>query len=371
MFFHALSRHNRMKQSLMTICFFSSLMFTLFSAGCGDSPTEQPKQSDADWKEVVFFRDVDIRYLVEHNSVLYVSARIPATTQRAAINALFSTKDCRQWDTLKTFDRFIGPIAFHGDTLTILEDGRTWKYHPSTGWEMFWGHLMTANYARDMFWLYDELFVFENVFTMVYSNGMGKELRGIPNEPVVSRFVKHTRDNIELVYTRPYYVFKDNIFFFNGSRFEVLNGVHPNGENARPNYPSFVFHNDTLFAGFNTPSRIKKYTQAGWINASDSILNTPYALEFSSPLINRPTSIVFKDQRMFVGTEWTGVLEKTDTGWKYLTGGLPLAFPDYPEYKMYRAVVQMVLFNNKLIAAYGEPFSAPVIDGRGMYVYDF
>jgi len=360
-----------MKLSLMTICFFGSLMFTLFSAGCGDSPTEQPKQSDTDWKEVVFFRDVDIRYLVQHNNVLYVSARIPATTQRAAINALFSTKDCRQWDTLKTFDRFIGPIAFHGDTLTILEDGRTWKYHPSSGWEMFWGHLMTANYARDMFWLYDELFVFENVFTMVYSNGLGKELRGIPNAPVVSKFIKNTSLGKEQVYTRPYYVFEDGVFIFNGKIFTPINYSHSINENAMPNYPSMTFCGDTLFVGFNTPSRIKKLTNDGWVIVTDSIPNTPYAWEFTPRLINRPTSIVFKEQRMFVGTEWTGVLEKTESGWKYLTGGLPLAFPDYPEYKMYRAVVQMILFNNKLIAAYGEPWSAPVIDGRGMYIYDF
>jgi len=88
-------------------------------------------------------------------------------------------------------------------------------------------------------------------------------------------------------------------------------------------------------------------------------------------LTNAPTSIVFYQNRMFVGTEWMGLFEWTDSGWVSMTKGLRFEFPNYPQYELYSAIVQLESFKGKLFVAYGEPCYAPVTGGKGIYYYTF
>ncbi|MDP1677382.1 MAG: hypothetical protein Q8L88_11010 [Bacteroidota bacterium] len=352
---------------------FASMIFTLLMGGCKDSGVDPPPPviGEKKWKEIAMFKNVDIRYMIQHKGVLYVSTYLSIPAKDSTANILYKTEDGIKWDTLKTFAITIGPIAFYGDTLTILESGRTWKYHPTFGWKMFWKHLIAADHTRDMVWLNDQLFVFDNDFGLVYSQDTVRVMRDLFIEPSESKFVRHNYKGKEVVYTRPYYVYEDKISRFYGSSFEIImNGISAD-ENKRPNYPAMHVYNDSFYAGFNTPSRIKKLVNDVWTNVTDTIPNTPYANLFSPNLINRPTSIVFHQNRMFVGTEWTGVLEWSDSGWVSISTDLRLAFPDYPQYKLFSAVVQLESFKGKLFVAYGEPWYAPVVGGRGIYYFTF
>ena len=353
---------------------FTSMLFTFFMAGCKDGPVDPPPPPPPEkkWEEITMFKNADIRYMIQHKGVLYVSTYISIPTKDSTANVLYKTEDGIKWDTLKTFAITIGPIAFNGDTLTILESGRTWKYHPTFGWKMFWEHLIAADHTQDMVWLNDQLFVFDFNFGLVYSKDTVRVMRDLFIEPSVSKFVKHTYQGKEVFYTRPFYVYEDKIYRFNGSSFEtVMNGISTD-ENKRANYPAMYVHNDTFYAGFNTSSRIKKLVNDVWVNVADTIPNTPHANLFSPNLINRPTSIVFHKNRMFVGTEWTGVLKWTDSVWVSISNGLRLEFPDYPQYELYSAVVQLESFRGKLFVAYGEPWFAPGSGrGKGIFYYTF
>jgi hypothetical protein len=275
-----------------------------------------------------------------------------------------------KWDSLKVFERTIGPIAFNGDTLTILESGRTWKFHKVFGWRLFWEHLIAADYTYDMFWLKNQLFIFDRDFRLIYTQDTVLVMRDLFVEPSVSKFIKHSYDGEIVFYTRPFYIHTDRIYRFNGLRFDIImNGIEKS-ENVFPNYPAITIHNNILYAGFNSPSRIKKLLNNTWINVTDTILNTPDANIFTPPLINKPTSIAFYKQQMIVGTEWTGVLAWTETGWISLSKGLRLEFPDFPEYKLYTAIVQLEVFHDKLFVGYGDPWYAPG-SGRGKGIYFF
>lgn len=356
----------------MHIYGFTSMLFTLFMAGCEDKGVDPPPPPpEKKWEEIAMFKNADVRYMVQHKGVLYVSTYFAQQTNNDTSKfILYKTEDGVKWDTMKTFERFIGPIAFHGDTLTILEGGRTWKYHPAFGWEMFWKHLMAADLTDDMFWLNEQLFVFDNAYRLVYSKDTVNEMRDLFILPSTSRFIKHTFQGKEIFYTRSFYTHEDKIYRFDGKSFEIIMNGITTEENKRANWPAMDVYNDTFYAGFNTPSRIKKLVNDVWMNITDTILNTPYANSFSSPLINPPTSIVFHQNRMFVGTEWTGVLEWTDSGWVSISKGLRLEFPDYPQYELYTAVVQMESFKGKLFVGYGMPAFAPGSGrGRGIYYY--
>lgn len=358
-----------MRKTIPHIFAFASLLSLLFIAECKDHGVEPPPptKEEKKWEEIPLFKNVDIRYMVQHRGVLYVST-YPVNYDSAKV--LYKTEDGITWDTLKTFERTIGPIAFHGDTLTILESGRTWKYHPSFGWEMFWEHLIAADHTYDMLWLKDKLFVFDKDFGLIYSIDTVKVMRDLFVEPSTSRFIKHTYQGKEIYYTRPFYVYEDKIYRFNGSSFEILMYGISSDENKYANYPAMYVYNDTFYAGFNTPSRIKKLVNDVWVNVTDTIPNTPYANIFSPPLINRPTSIVFHQNRMFVGTEWMGVLAWSDSGWIQISKGLRLEFPDRPQYELYSAIVQMESFRGKLFVGYGEPWFAPGSGrGKGIYYY--
>lgn len=355
----------------MHIYSFVSMLFTLFMAGCEDKGVEPPPpgKEEKKWEEIGIFRNTDVRYMVQHNGVLYVAGVVILNSSTS--NILYKTEDGVKWDTLKTFERTIGPIAFHEDTLTILESGRTWKYHTSFGWQMFWQHLIAADHTRDMVWLNDKLFVFDSDFGLMYSKDTVREMRELFNTPITSKFVRHIYKGKQVFYTRPYYVFEDKIYRFDGLSFEVIMSGVKAEENIYANYPSIYLYNDTVYAGFNTPSRVKKLVNEQWIDASDTIQNTPYADQFTPTLKNRITSIVFHNGRFYIGTEWIGILECADSGWVPLSSGLRLAFPEYQQYELYSAVVQLESFNKKLFVAYGEPWYAPVTGGRGIYYYSF
>lgn len=354
----------------MHIYGFVSMLFTLFMAGCEDKGVNPPPptKEEKKWEEIELFKNTDVRYIVQHNGILYIAGIV--ILNNSTTNILYKTEDGVNWDTLKTFERTIGPIAFHEDTLTILESGRTWKFHPSIGWKMFWQHLIAADHTYDMFWLSRQLYVFDKDYGLIYSEDTVKEMRDVFIEPSVSKFFKHKLQGKEIFYTRPFYVYEDKIYRFNGISFEVvMNGISLN-ENTRPNYPAICVKFDTLYAGFNSPSRIKKLVNDVWINIADTIPNTPHADFFSPQLINRPTSIVFQQNQLFVGTEWTGVLKWTDAGWVSISKGLRKEFQEHPQYNLYSAVVQFECFREKLFVAYGAPWYAPG-SGKSGGVYKY
>lgn len=360
-----------MKTMMLHLLGHLSIFFTLLPIGCNDKGTDPPPPiiEEKKWEEVAKFKNIDIRYMVKHNGILYVSTYFKGhTVDDTSEFVLYKTEDGVNWEVMKAFERYIGPIAFHGDTLTILESGRTWKYHSSFGWKMFWKHSIAADQTYDMFWLNNELFVYANRIRQVFSED---SVRDLFQPPYYSKFAKNILSSSHVVYTRPFYVYEDKIYRFNGVSSEVImNGISAN-ENVRANYPSMYVHNDTLYAGFNTPSRIKKLVNDFWVNITDTIPNTPYENISSPPLINRPTAIAFHQNTLFVGTEWMGVLQWTDSGWVSISKGLRLEFPDYPQYELYIAIVQLESFNGKLFVAYGEPFYAPGSGkGKGMYYYN-
>lgn len=358
-----------MTKRTMTLSLILTVASILLTGGCKENAVDPPNTDTTIWKEVEQFRGVDIRYMTVYDGTLYVSAVRHSSGLEKYTNALLRTQDGKTWDTLKTFERWIGPVAFHGDTLTILEDARTWKYHPSFGWKMFWAHYMTANFARDMIWLNNRLFVFENAFKMGYTYGGEYNLIDSIYLVSVTRFIPFNYKGKEVGITRPFYVFKDGITMFDGASFmEIMDGVGGD-ENYLANYPSLLNHEGVLYAGFNSPSRIKKWLNERWINCSDTLPPAPHATDFHPNLLNRPTSVAIVRGKLFVGTEWTGVLVQTSSGWKNIASGLPLAFPDYPDNAMYLTVTQMQTFKNSLFVGYGEPWSAPVTGGRGLYVY--
>jgi hypothetical protein len=247
----------------------------------------------------------------------------------------------------------------------VLETGRIWDYHPSFGWKIKYKILVGAWITFDMFYLNNELIVFELRNKAYYQN----QIREIIGTSRVSKFVKSIKNGKEIAYTIPYYVYLGNPVLFDGFDFFPLeNGVTPD-ENKTPNYPAIRIKNDTLYAGFNTPSRIKKYVNNTWTIVTDTINNTKDAKLFIPQLTNTASAILFQDERMFVGTECTGVLEWENNKWVTISNGLPKLFPSLPTVDVYTSIIFLEGISGTLITGFGEPGFAPLHNGRGLYTF--
>jgi hypothetical protein len=342
---------------------FVSMLFMIVISSCEDTSINPPPQPiEKQWEEVTLFKYFDIRYMVTHKERLYVSAVYHSGASDSSV--LFTTVDGNTWDTLKTFIDDTGPLAFSGDTLTVLETGRIWDYHPSFGWRVKYKTLIDAGSTFDMFYLNHVLYVFER---RDYAFSIDT-IRAISRTPVESRFIKHSRNGKEIAYTMPYYVYLGCPYWFDGYDFYSLeNGILPT-ENKLPNYPSLYIHKDTLYAGFNTPTRIKKLVDDIWINVTDTIPNTKDANLFNPTLPNTASSILFQNNRMFVGTERTGILEWADSRWVSISNGLQKQFPGQTV-EIYTPIIFLESINGTLFTGFGEPGFAPLYNGRGLFKY--
>ena len=115
-----------------------------------------------------------------------------------------------------------------------------------------------------------------------------------------------------------------------------------------------AWKDDTLLAG--TSGVVKKYVNNQWPVLGDSLPLTPQKF--------RPyaTAIAVYGNRVFVGTNYVGVLEwKEGNGWNQVGDGLPRFSDGY-----YDAISYLVVFQGKLIAAYGsgKPWRS---SGHGLY----
>lgn len=340
----------------------SLLIFLFTLIGCQDHSVDPNMPNEKKWEEIPLFKKADVRYMKVHDGTLYVSAVLHNFSKDSSV--IFKTKDGEQWDTLKTFEYDIGPFAFHLDTLSIVETGRIWDYHPSIGWKLRFKVRLGAWLTRDIIYLNDELSVFEGRYHVYGKNTVREILSG----GIISRFVKLRRHGKEVAYTMPYYIYLGVPWEFDGYNMVSLGNGISTDENKQPNYPALGVLDDTLYSGFSTPTRIKRLVDDVWENFTDTIPNPTYNI-LTVPLSNTAASILFYNKRMFVGTERSGILEWTEYGWVSHSNGLPKLFPDYPSIEIYTSVIFLEQLNGVLFVGYGEPAFGPLYRGRGMYKY--
>lgn len=130
------------------------------------------------------------------------------------------------------------------------------------------------------------------------------------------------------------------------SPIDIFHGAH-----------DLAWKGDTLLAC--TYATVKMFVGGAWSTFGDSLPMTPQSF--------RPyaTAIAVHGSRVFVGTNYSGVLEwKPGKGWKEIAPGLPRYSDGF-----YDAISYLTVFKGRLLAAYGEgkPWSA---QSRGLYTKD-
>jgi hypothetical protein len=337
----------------------------IFFGNCNDAGVElvphEPKL--VLWEEVEIFKTSDIRYMKIFNGRLYVSA--VNYTSSEILSYLVYTKDGENWDTLKTFSNDIGPFTFNGDTLILIETGMIWEYHSSFGWKKKYELLVAAWLTRDIIILNNELYLFENRYISISNNTISQ----INTSETVSKFVKHKTDNKEIGYTIPYYVFNGYPLKFDGKEFFVLDQGISNKEHSLPNYPAITINQDTLYAGFNTPTMIKRHCNGIWENVFDTLVfpqNESYQGTELSIIIS---AIHIENDHVFVGTKQNGIYVWKNNEWKSISEGLKQTIAQ--KIKYYTPIIYLEYFREYLFTAYGEPGFAPLHNGRGLFKYKY
>jgi hypothetical protein len=343
---------------------FIAIVILVFG-NCNDSGVVLvPNEPKLDlWEEVELFRTSDIRYMKIYNGRLYVSAVNYSSSE--ILSYLVYTKDGENWDTLKTFSSDIGPFTFNGDTLILVETGLIWEYHASFGWKKKHELLIAAWLTRDIIILNNELFLFENKYISVSNDSISQ----INTSNTVSKFVKQKIDNKEIGYTIPYYVFTGYPLKFDGKDFIVLDQGISNKEHLFPNYPAITINQDTLYAGFNTPTMIKKYYDGKWENIFDTLV-LPHNGSYQETDLNIIiSSIHIENNHVFVGTKQNGIYVWVNNEWNSISEGLKQTIAQ--EKKYFAPIIYVEYFSEYLFTAYGEPGFAPVHNGRGLFKYKY
>lgn len=353
----------------MVKIYISILLAVLFiiSFSC-KSPTEPPvdNKPENQWELIPELSNISVRYILKFENRLFLSGVV---SNKNCKGEIWETDDGDNWTKLRNFDKAIGPMTLHGDTLYCLGDSLFRYIIPLNKWENVCQPLpltISPQGVSEMIFLKNELFAMQNYTDApsthkIHFDGTVDEIFVLGYSYGGARFIK--RENVtDWCYVRGRY-YSGGFYTFDGNIFTKLRDGLSDKEWLNPPTNSIVIKNDTLFAGFRYPGFIKYLDNNTWKNYTDSL---PIFQEHSKWYNTEPTGITFINNRMFVSTHPLGVLEwKKDSGWVQMSKGLH----EYGWDNLYYPVVFLESINGILLAAYGDPGFAPW-GGVGVYKYN-
>ena len=110
------------------------LSFVLSNFGCKEaSTTPPPDEQPATWQVIPELASLDVRYMIQHNGVLYMAGvDLNKSVGADGYGVMYQTKDAVTWEKIRSQQKPLGPIAFHQDTLYCLGDS-LYRWMPSIG----------------------------------------------------------------------------------------------------------------------------------------------------------------------------------------------------------------------------------------------
>jgi hypothetical protein len=383
-----------MKVSLASL--IALLALALVANSCKEQPNEvivPPNEPDR-WQAIPEFASLSIRYMLQHNNTLYLSARdtrvnlYTSTGWSGDPSVVYKTTDGQTWTKIAGFYHEIGPMTMHGDTLYALCSDTIFKMLPNGEWQRAIptpGRLADGEAVGDMIFYRDSLYAMQSWYQalqtfVIYPDGTYREILPIPATPAYqpyagAKFLKQVVNNQERLFVRgkraasvgsPMFTFDGWIFRY------CVNGLSEREKLLAP-VNSMTIKNDTVYAGFMGPAGVKRLVNDHWEPFKDTLPNWEHALNVRPNLITETTGIVFVGERLFVSTQCMGVLEWRDsTGWQAMSEGLLKGFiPGIDNTNLYTPVVFFEHFKGKLFAGYGSPGFAPYGNQvTGLYRWD-
>jgi len=373
-----------------------SLSLLLVDFGCREKILPPPVQDIRKWNVVPELATLDVRYMIQHNDVLYLTAVDPNVKDTCISSGncyyvgdrsvVYKTTDAVTWTKIKGFKITIGPMTFHDDTLYCLGDDSIYTMLPNGVWRTAFATPPRLAYAPaigDIVFIRDTLYGMQTVFGnametyRIHPDGTYEEVAGPDGlyHYAGSKYIKKESNGSEVVYVRPIYGLygSRNFFSFDGYTYtHIENGLTDNdifgGSDA------MAIKNDTLYAGFGAmkaAGNIKIFINGQWKQVYDTIPYWRLAYSVTPVLRAEPTAITFWGEKIYVATNSTGVIEWEDnSGWVQLSNGLIHGFiPNIDNKELYYPVPFLKCLNNKLIVAYGKPGYGPW-GGVGVYTYD-
>jgi hypothetical protein len=345
------------------------IVFLFMISGCSNPTEPPPDDIKSKWEVIPDLADVDVRYILKYNNAIYLTGLVTGKSYRGAI---WKTVDGDNWIMIRTFEKAVGPLAVHGDSLFCLGDSLFKYIIPSDTWENIcqpWPLNTDVQATSEMFFLDNELFAFQNFFQpggtyRIHFDNTIEDLSSYFGYLGGAKMIKKNEiDNWG--YVRGMY-HSGGFFRFNRDGFIYLIEGLTQQVILKPASNSMEIRNDTLFAGFRYPGIIKYLDESNvWRDYTDSIPTT--RLDASSPYVE-PTEISCFGDRMFVSTDIFGVLEwKKGTGWTDIAEGLRTY--DWSDGKVFYPIVFLEHIGNNLIAASGAPGYA-AWGGYGVYRYN-
>jgi hypothetical protein len=349
---------------MMYLLGFVSMMITLLLPGCKDGPVDPPPlpPQEKKWEVVQVLKDYDIRGFKEHNGKLYVTTN--QRTDSGLFGLIYETEDGNIWSLFKTFNSFISPLSFHGDTMVLANIDSVWIFQATIGWKrIFKLPFIGADDIRDIFYLNNSLYIMAVRFWMFSDSGLAREI-DYPQQG--GKFLVHKVGNSEVAYYRPW-AYASKFYKFNGEIFfEMTNGLTESEKNIST-VDAMWLKNDTLFAGFFNPGSIKYYSGNKWNTYTDTLPYSKYAFQFNPTIKTRPTVICFVDESLYVGTDYIGILKwEKNKEWKLFSNGLPKLNQDFD---VYMGMNFLQYFKGSLFTGYGEPSFSPYVGPTGVYKY--
>ncbi len=368
-----------------TISLIVVISIVILISGCKDSVSTLSPETSPAWKVVPDLARVDVRYIIEHDSELYLAAVDPTVLSvcdstgchyLGERSMLYKTSDAITWTKIKGFTTDIGPLTYHGDTLYCLANDSIYRMYPDGAWESAFPtppRLGDASADGDMTFIKDTLYAMQTFYGnavetyRIHPDGAYDEVPG-PDGIIHyagAKYIKNVVAGEERTYLRPHWLV-GGFFRFDGYQYvHMEQGLIQTVLGSSPS-DAMATSGDTLFAGFggtqgSTPGVIMRLESNQWLHVHDTIPSSHSAYLVSPTLYAQPTAIALAAGRMFVATNSQGVLEWDDVrGWVRMSDGLkPGHIPGLNEPDLKYPVPFLKYIKGVLVAAYGSPGYGP------------
>ncbi|MGE5353721.1 MAG: hypothetical protein ACM3P0_16670, partial [Acidobacteriota bacterium] len=149
-----------MKLNFLKYVILTALIIASFNCHVNEPPVEK-KQESTKWELVSELAYLSVRYILKYDNTLYLSAVRP---NKSNAGIIYKTSDGSQWTLVREFNRSVGPLTMHGDTLYCLGDSLYRYIIPKNKWESVcepWPLSSDPQSVSEMIFLKDRLYAMQ------------------------------------------------------------------------------------------------------------------------------------------------------------------------------------------------------------------